>query len=134
MIEIMPVLPEKLDELSPKAIYYLQQASEAMAGYFPVELAMEQTKVNVGAMYVVYDADATIGCFFLNYKFTHVGKVMNLILLGGENFKQWESQFSSFLHALAYEKGCSEFTVMGRKGWGRFSNLEHVACVFRKKL
>lgn len=46
-------------------------------------------------------------------------KVVRIVMLGGRNLKDWESEFEKTMVLFARSLGCSAIEVIGRKGWIR---------------
>lgn len=134
MAEFRQVMSDEFDFLGGKSIYFLEEAAKSMRHYLEVPMALQQARMGAGRIYQVFDNAQLLGCFFMNFITNHIGKTMNLILLGGENMKLWADDLSDFLHGLAEKEDIDELTVMGRPGFKKlFPNLEHFACVYRQK-
>lgn len=134
MAEFRQVTPDEFDFLGGKSIDFLEQGAAALYNYFTVPMAVQRSLTGSGKIYQVFDKNRILGCFFIDFVNNHIGKTMNLILLGGEEMDDWSEDFSKFLHVLAEQEDVDELTVFGRKGWGRrFPNLEHFACLYRQK-
>lgn len=126
-------------ELTPQIYHYLHEASEALNLYFTVEMAVAKANSGDGAIYHWFLDCQCLGAMFLDFRIELIDnkpcKTMNLILLGGTKINLWAEDLKIFLYDLANNLTIDEFTVLGRKGWGRmFSNLEHIACLYRVKL
>lgn len=80
-------------------------------------------------IYTITDRDALKACFCVVFHLD--GKIMSLVLLGGEDVKSWRDEFVEFLFATAKKNGAVQFTMMGPLAWGKlFPELKLMSCVF----
>lgn len=134
MAEFRQVMPDEFDFLGGKSIQFLEEAARSMHNYLEVPIALQQARTGSGRIYQVFDKTQLYGCFFMNFLTNHIGKTINLILLGGENLAAWADDLSDFLHDLAEIEDVDELTVMGRPGFKKFfPKLEHFACIYRQR-
>lgn len=126
------VKPEEVDFLGGQSIEYLQEAALSIKHYLGAADAIQQTKLGIGHIYQVFSEKELLGCFFVNFVENHLGRVMNMVLLGGKDILKWGSDLSQFLYKLADEEKVDEFCYLGREGFSKiFPNLEKVAVLYR---
>lgn len=122
-------------ELPDAAKIYLESASNAVGGYFTLDMAIAEEKAGIGAFYCVFVDEKIHGCFFLRYRLIHIGKIMEVVLLGGIEIELWADDLNKILKEIAKDQKANEITLVGRKGWGRlFHDLEQVSCFYRFKV
>lgn len=123
------------DELSIQSREFLTSAQNAIQGYFTLDMAISEAAAGIGLFYDVLLGDVLVGSLFIDFRVLHLGKTMQLALLGGTRLADWRHDLVSFLYRLARNNKADEFTIFGRPGWGRlFPELNPVGCIFRKKL
>lgn len=121
------------DFLPVEAFEFLRKAAENN-NYFEVSDALRQSRNGVGKIFCVYNEKKLVGSFFLNFKTNHIGRIINLVLLGGMEIEKWKDDLSAFLNDFCKKNKATEFMLLGRRGWERmFPELEYVSCVLRKK-
>lgn len=121
------------ENLPNQAIDYLQDACDAMKGFCTVDIAIAQTHAGIGFIYCVWIDNVLSGCLFINFRLVEGEKKMTLVLLGSElnRLHLWAHDLVYFLRCIKRDQKAHNFTVLGRKGWGKlFKELRHVACVF----
>lgn len=136
MTDFILVEQDRLDSLPEEAIRFLDSASRSMDNYFPVGRATQQARDGTGWIYLIRQGKRLVGAFFANYRCdVEKGVIYNLPLLGGDDIDSWSGDLIEFLKQKTHDIGASEFVILGRRGWGRmFPQLEHIACLYRKKL
>lgn len=133
-VEFRLVAPDRIRHIPRKSLGYLKSASLAVTNYLEVDIALDQARHGQGCIYETLLDSRLTGCFFFNYVTNHLGRTMNLILLGGERLPLWAADLSRFLNTLCHENEIDQFTMLGRKGFEKlFPELEPIACVYRKK-
>lgn len=96
---------------------------------------------------ILSNRDTTLRCWAVYYqdqlsavfltRFTHdgVNRVMNYVLIGGEDFDHWVPELiHKFESLLVAELGITQFRILGRLGWARKMRkygyeYSHVVCV-----
>lgn len=122
-------------QLSDAAKIYLESASNAVGGYFTLDMALAEANAGIGAFYCIFVDEKLHGCFFLRYRLIHIGKIMEVVLLGGIGIELWAKELDRILKEIAKDQRANEITLVGRKGWGRlFHDLEQVSCFYRFKV
>lgn len=119
----------------PLAMKFLAEAANGFGGTINVENILNNYDEKHGLLIIVNIEDHTIGAIYLTFTFQENVKVMTSVLLGGDRFNEWTSQLSDFYYKTAADNNCSEFMLMGRKGFKKyFPELQEVATVFRVSL
>lgn len=78
--------------------------------------------------------NVVIGGFVFTIKYQNDLKYLVLNLFHGRDMKIWRDEFVKFIFKLAEANECTDFYMLGRKGWGRlFPEMEHIACVYGHK-
>lgn len=62
------------------------------------------------------------------------GKIMNVFLLGGKDWKKWKHDISSAMERFAYDEKCDFLQSIGRRGWSYFKDSFESAVVLNKIL
>lgn len=132
MTDITLVHPDDVRFLSSKSVEYLKSAHNEFFGPFE---ALEKAKNQEGYIFEVRSNGELLGCFYVRFIQNHLGKTMNLELLGGQKMFSWKDDFVYFMEQMAEDEHVDEFIYLGRKGFSRFfSGLKYVASIYRCKL
>lgn len=132
MHDIILVHPDDIRFISSKSVEYMKSAHNEFFGQFD---ALDKAKNQEGFIFEVRSKGELLGCFYLTFRQNHLGKTMNLELLGGQKMFSWKHDFVRFVYQIAKDEHVDEFTYMGRKGFAKFfDGLEYVASVYRHKL
>lgn len=130
--DITLVHPDDIRFISSKSVEYLKSAHDEFFGLFD---ALEKAKNQEGFIFEVRSKGELLGCFYLRFIQNHLGKVMNLELLGGQKILSWRDDFVRFINLIAKDEHIDEFTYLGRKGFAKFfDGLKYVASIYRHKL
>lgn len=127
-VSIEPVHPEKVSFISSKTVEYLKSASNSYFGPFDV---LDKAKENQGTIFEVRSGEELIGAFYLRFLHNHLGKVMDLVYLGGE-LEKFRHELSAFLWNLGETERVDEFTYLSpRPGFARlFPWMEPVSTLY----
>lgn len=85
--------------------------------------------------WAVYYQDQLSAVFLTRFVNDGVNRVMNYVLIGGENFDHWVPELiHKFEQLLVAELGVTQFRIVGRLGWARKMrkygyDYSHVVCV-----
>lgn len=132
MHDITLVHPDDIRFISSKSVEYLKSAHNEFFGPFD---ALDKAKNQEGFIFEVRSKGDLLGCFYLRFLDNHLGKTMNLELLGGQKMFSWKDDFVRFVYQIAKDEHVDEFVYLGRKGFSKFfDGLEYVASVYRCKL
>lgn|SRR5262245_23974926 len=69
-------------------------------------------------LFVAWDGKEARGCWILEFASTHRGKLCNIYLCAGRDFKSWRHLMAN-IKAFARSKGCTLLQAAGRPGWER---------------
>lgn len=127
-VEITPIHPENIRFLSSKTIEYLKSASNPYFGPFE---ALDKAKENHGTIFEIRAEEELVGAFYLRFLHNHLGKVMDLVYLGGE-LEKFRNELSAFLWNLGETERVDEFTYLSpRAGFARlFPWMEPVSTLY----
>lgn len=127
-VSITPIHPENIRFLSSKTIEYLKSAHNPYFGEFD---ALEKAKDSQGTIFEVRLHSDVIGAFYLRFFHNHLGKVMDLVYLGGE-LDKFRSELSAFLWNLGETEKVDEFTYLSpRAGFAKlFPWMESVSTLY----
>lgn len=118
MITFQKILPEDIINLSPLALYYLQQASDrtpASTGRFDVTLDI--AKKGYGNIYLIFNDNELTGCCYIMVYPSKVGKIVAPILVGGSHMESWNADFYEFVQDFSRKLDAHKIRWIGRKGW-----------------
>lgn len=134
-IEFVLLTNQAIDKLPTKALEFLSKAVEKTNSNFSVDAAIQQFYQGLGYIYTAYYNDRIIGCFFINFSLVSGGKILSIILMGGENTQLWFEDIEDFFSNLAKQCECFKLTLMGRRGWGKiYPSLKEEAVLYSKNL
>lgn len=130
--EFRRVLPSCLGFIPNKAIEYLDKAvRESPTSDITVLDAIAYAKIGHGDIYLVLCDKSLCGAVFFMYGHGNKGNILDIALLGGDNFMQWHDQIYDFTINIAKSKNCKEIWIVSREGWGRiFPKMKPIGTVF----
>jgi len=125
---IKPIHPENIRFLSTKTVEYLKSAHNPYFGLFDV---LDKAKENQGTIFEIRDGEELVGAFYLRFLHNHLGKVMDLVYLGGQ-LEKFRDDLSDFLWNLGETERVDEFTYLSpRPGFARvFKWMEPVSTLY----
>lgn len=121
------------DNVPYQALDYLNDACLAVEGYCTLDMALAQARAGIGLIYCVFIDNVLGGALFINFRVVGGEKKMTLTLLGSQKnqLHVWARDLVYFLRCLKKDQKATNFTVFGRKGFGKlFPELKHIACVY----
>lgn len=127
-VSIEPIHPEKVFFISSKTLQLLKSAHTPFFGAFD---ALDKAKESQGTIFEIRSGGSIIGAFYLRFLHNHLGKVMDLVYLGGE-LDKFHSELSDFLWNLGETERVDEFTYLSpRRGFARiFPWMEPVSTLY----
>lgn len=130
-VEFHRVLPSCLGFIPHKAIEYLDRAvKKSPANDITVLDALAHVRSGTGDIYLAY-RDDLCGTFFLMCGKGNNGKILDVVLLGGDDFMSWRNEVKEFTINLAKSMGCNQVWIVGREGWGHvFPDMEPIGTVY----
>lgn len=127
--EYFAYLPQKLTDMLLKAV------NKSPTSDFTLEDAVEYAKAGEGDFYAVMMERKAVGALFFLYGDTNRGRVLDVALLGGDNFNLWKAKFREFAINTAKSKACNVIWGIGRKGWLKiFPDAKPIGMVFELKI
>lgn len=134
-VEFRQVPIDQLAAMPEQAYIYLDDACRQLKDLMTVKMAVDGVIAGLGAMFLVFADNVLTGCMYIDFKLNHVGKTMNIVLLGGVKFKDWFADLRFFLMRLALDRDVNECTILGRKGWEKLlPDMEFLGVLLRKKI
>lgn len=127
-VSIEPIHPENIRFLSSKTVELLKSAHNPYFGTFDV---LDKATENQGTIFEVRLDDQIVGAFYIRFLHNHLGKVMDLVYLGGE-LEEFRHELSAFLWNLGESERVDEFTYLSpRPGFARlFPWMEPVSTLY----
>lgn len=118
------------------AINYLKKSSDdSPFSFFTENMAAKQWLDGDASIAFAMEENSVIGCFCLTIRAHKDRKYLMLPLFHGERIAEWRDQFVEYLFMMAKANNCTDFYMMGRKGWGKlFPEMDHIACVYGRHL
>lgn len=119
-------------DLDDQCIEWLEQAASGFGGMVSVQNCVDQSHNGIGKFILAKKAIKLRGVFYLTFTQQEFGRVMTLLLLGGEDIAEWRDELAEFLYEFAHLHHVDQFFYMGRKGFSRlWPELEECARVYR---
>lgn len=130
------ILPTALDYIPQSLTDFLDKAAkQSPTSDLTVADAIQYSRIGAGDIYAIMDGDTPTGAVFYMYGECNSGKLLDVALLGGNNFRAWKDDAHEFTKRLAKMKECSEVWLMGPQAWGRmFPDMEAIGVVYRLKV
>lgn len=134
-VEFRQVSVDQLNALPDQAYIYLDDACRQLKDLMTVKMAVDGVISGLGTIFLVFADNVLTGCMYIDFKLNHVGKTMNIVLLGGVKFKEWFADMRFFIMRLALDRDINECTILGRKGWEKLlPDMECLGVLLRKKI
>lgn len=134
-VEFHQVPIDQLETIPQQAYIYLDDACRQLKDLMTVKMAVDGVISGLGAIFLVFADNVLTGAIYIDFKINHVGKTMNIVLLGGVNFEEWFDDMRFFIMRLAMDRDVNECTILGRKGWERLlPDMEFLGILLRKKI
>lgn len=135
-IKVIWVNKDDADKIWSKVEPFLRRALlRWIPVYFTCDI-LEMVRKEEAQLWIVYDGNEEIlhGAAvtqIINYP---RGKVMNIFLLGGDNWKKWKNDISSAMEMFARNEKCDFMQSIGRRGWSYFDGAFESAIILNKVL
>lgn len=124
---------EKLTEIEIKLLE--DGISNSPCMFYDINDYLQAAREHKTIIFGVYDTTETVGVFTVDLKVGKGLKVLILSLLAGKNIMSWRDDLSKFLFTLAEANKCTDFSVLGRKGFGKiFPELTLDGYIYSRKL
>lgn len=133
MTEFFVVSPNMAYQLPAQAIDWLKEACESAGGYVSFGTMIARWQQGHGHIYLAYRHSELMGVFFVDFTLYDCGKVLEVLLMGGNNAPEWIQDADDYFTNLANQFECKQIAINGRPGWGRLlKNFKlQTACHFR---
>ncbi len=98
---------------------YIADALKHGIGEYTIDDIKQACQEQRMQLWIKWDDEEVKGVFvtqILNYPQL---KVLLVLLLSGNNFKEWRDETDELLTRFAKEKECKYIELFGRKGWGK---------------
>lgn len=114
----LKVQPAEIDLLHPKAIQYLQDATDRTPGSVSrLDVTLDIAKKGYGNIYLIFDENTLTGVAYILVYPSPRGKIVSPILVGGDNMRSWQKDFYDFIQDFARKLNAVKIRWIGRKGW-----------------
>lgn len=124
------------EELSDIAVKFLSDAVvRSPSNFHSVDDYINSAKAKKNMIFGAYEGQNLIGSFILNISSGNGRHILILSLLGGKKIKSWRDELVEFLFAMADNNKCTDFSMVGRQGWGRlFPEMKLDGCIYSRRL
>ncbi len=115
------------DDLPLEALNYLQKAiDKAQKSDVKLSNILDEARKGEGSIFVI-KSDKIVGALYVQV----FSKVLNVVLLGGDNIKDWKDDYSAFIKKTLKEYNLSHLCIIGRNGWGKvFKELKPLGTIY----
>lgn len=136
MIEVLPIPSALTPAVLPQIAADIERALEH-GGDFDLDDAAERLAAKDWQLWVVTDNKRSAGVVITHIAVRPKAKVVEIVLLSGENAKRWMPRAEEVIAEWAAELGCVAMEAAGRTGWERRmtpAGWKRQAVVIRKEL
>ncbi len=117
-IRIAVARPGEIEALWPLVFPHLEAAIDE--DFWTDESALKKMLIDDKALMFLATVDGEIkGAAVAQIEELRTS-VVNIITIGGKDFKDWKGAMNGALTTYAKEMGCSRIVALGRKGWEKF--------------
>lgn len=126
-MEFISVPPDKVKSIPASALFMLEKSCrESPVKEYTVTDILTESALGNGQIVLCQD-DEIRGIFYYEVAETLEGKVMNVVMLGGESVKSWAKELQDYCVSLGYDR----ILFLSRKGWGKiFPDFKPVATLY----
>jgi hypothetical protein len=112
------ILSKDVDTWWPYVTRYLEDALEHGLGEYNIDDIRNACKEKNMQLWAVL-SNKVEGAFITKVAQFPQKNILVVLLLGGDNFKDWKHEADSLLLAFGKENKCEYVELFGRKGWAR---------------
>ena len=135
-IEVIWVNKNDAERIWPKVEPYLKSALlRWLPVYFLCDL-LEMVKKDELQLWIVIDneEEKLYGAALTQIIVYPRAKIMNVFMLGGQDWKKWKHDISAAMENFAHDQKCDFLQSMGRRGWSYFKGAFESGVILNKVL
>lgn len=114
-VKISVARPEMIESLWNQVFPHLKPAIDE--DFWTDEQTLKKMLAEDNALMFIASVNGTIKGVAVTQIEEMRSKVVNIITLGGEDFKDWKEAMNAALTLYAEKTGCSRIVALGRRGW-----------------
>ncbi len=112
--------PQEVVNLPPTAIKYLQRAIDRTpGGVSKLDDMLGLAASGNAIIFLIYSGAALTGASYLIIYDTSEGRIINIVLTGGQKISLWRDDYQKFITDYAKRIGAISIRFIGRDGWGK---------------
>lgn len=134
-MDFIKIAPNQIATIPKLAIKFLEDAiRRTPASTSKPEIFWEIAKKGYGNIYLIYDGTKLMGATYLLIHDTDKGKVLGIVLLGGQKLKKWSGAYYDFIREFQIKTKSIAVRCMAREGWFKIFPCKRIGGIFEADL